>query len=263
MGKDEDHSAKAADRYGATNVNVQQKYGRKLLEDELKSKLCPGKIILDIGCGTGDLAAFCAKSVFPDGSVVAVDPERERIRVARETFHNVKNLHFHVATSINFPIIDGKPYDAVFSNAVLHWVADSEKLPTLKRIFSSLKSQGLVAINVVPEMPPNKKIIFDKFPAQMQEDFKKIHHPVPKDMWEGIAREAGLEILKSEIVLNDSPWSNLNDYMNWMDATSYGKFEFRKTFEKFKDELSPQISRYDDGTVKHVTVNIKLVLKKP
>ena len=259
----EDYSAKAADKYGATNANVQQKYGRKLLEEELKVELCPGKRILDIGCGTGDLAAFCAKSVFPDGSVVAVDPETERIRVAKETFHSVKNLRFHVATSIDFPIVDGKPYDAVFSNAVLHWVDDSEKLPTLKRIFSSLKSQGLVAINVVPEMPPNMKTIFDKFPAQMQEDSQKIFHPVPKYMWESIAREAGFEILKSEIILYDSPWSNLSDYLDWIDATHYGKFEFRKTFEQFKDELSPQILRYDDGTVKHVTVNIKLVLKKP
>ena len=160
-------------------------------------------------------------------------------------------------------MVNGKPFDAVFSNAVLHWVADSEKLPTLKRIFSSLKSQGLVAINVVPEMPPLMKTIFDKLPAQTQENLLKIFHPVSKDMWESNARKAGFEILKSEIIVNDSTWSDLNDYIDWLDATLYGKFEFRKTFEKFKDKLSPQILRYDDGTIKHLTVNVKLVLKKP
>ena len=45
----------------------------------IKTDVCPraGDIILDLGCGTGDLSAYLAELVGPNGKVVAVDPDKD------------------------------------------------------------------------------------------------------------------------------------------------------------------------------------------
>ena len=42
--------------------------------------------ILDMGCGTGYLSSVLADHVGPSGSVLAVDPDLERLNVAKEAY---------------------------------------------------------------------------------------------------------------------------------------------------------------------------------
>ena len=37
-----------------------------------------GDVILDLGCGTGELSAYLAEPVGPEGKVIGVDPDKER-----------------------------------------------------------------------------------------------------------------------------------------------------------------------------------------
>ena len=39
---------------------------------------------MDLGCGTGELSAYLADLVGPDGNVVAADPDKERILLSQE-----------------------------------------------------------------------------------------------------------------------------------------------------------------------------------
>ncbi|BAZ28019.1 type 11 methyltransferase [Cylindrospermum sp. NIES-4074] len=74
----------------------------------------PGEDILDLGCGTGQLTEKIANS----GAVVrGIDYAAEMIEKARQ---NYPQLRFDVADATNFQV--EQPLDAVFSNAVLHWV---------------------------------------------------------------------------------------------------------------------------------------------
>lgn len=74
----------------------------------------PGESILDAGCGTGQLTAEIAQS---GANVLGVDASREMIVQARQNF---PNLQFAVEDLRELPF--EAQFDAVFSNAVLHWV---------------------------------------------------------------------------------------------------------------------------------------------
>ena len=44
-----------------------------------------GDVILDLGCCTGELSAYLAEPVGPEGKVIGVDPDKERIEMARQS----------------------------------------------------------------------------------------------------------------------------------------------------------------------------------
>ena len=78
----------------------------------------PGERILDLGCGTGPIAAEIAAK---GATVVGVDRSPEMIQQARK---NYPALRFEVmdAREIAF----AEPFDAVLSNATLHWIKEPE-----------------------------------------------------------------------------------------------------------------------------------------
>ena len=58
--------------------------GHKIILDLLAPK--KGTKILDLGCGTGYFSKFLADLVGPDGQVVGVDPDWERIKVVMNRY---------------------------------------------------------------------------------------------------------------------------------------------------------------------------------
>ncbi len=80
----------------------------------------PGEKILDIGCGTGHLAAKIAES---GAEVTGVDRSPEMVRQAREAYPGIR---FEVADATKIPLDGG--FDAVFSNATLHWIKEPEQV---------------------------------------------------------------------------------------------------------------------------------------
>jgi trans-aconitate methyltransferase len=77
----------------------------------------PGWRILDVGCGTGQLTAEIART---GATVLGIDHSPEMIARARSNF---PELEFQLAdaTALGF----SEEFDAVFSNATLHWVRDA------------------------------------------------------------------------------------------------------------------------------------------
>lgn len=81
----------------------------------------PGERILDLGCGTGHLAAEIAAAVGEEGRVLGIDQSSEMIDQARSEY---PDLEFVRADARGFVAADG--FDAVFSNAALHWIPDQD-----------------------------------------------------------------------------------------------------------------------------------------
>jgi trans-aconitate methyltransferase len=92
-------------------------YGR-----ELVALLAPqqGEHILDLGCGSGQLTQTIAES---GASVVGLDNSASMIETARRKY---PDLSFVLADAKDFSF--DEPFDAVFSNASLHWVKPPEKV---------------------------------------------------------------------------------------------------------------------------------------
>ena len=74
----------------------------------------PGERILDVGCGTGRLTAEIAES---GARVVGIDYSPAMVAQARE---NYPSLEFAARDVCEMEYAE--EFDAVFSNAVLHWV---------------------------------------------------------------------------------------------------------------------------------------------
>jgi SAM-dependent methyltransferase len=91
------------------------RYGADLL-DLLDPQ--PGERILDLGCGTGQLTAEIARR---GASVVGLDQSLEMLDQAR---HNFPAIEFVPGDAARFDL-PGQ-FDAVFSNAVLHWVKNAD-----------------------------------------------------------------------------------------------------------------------------------------
>jgi trans-aconitate methyltransferase len=105
------------------------RYGANLVEP-LNPQ--PGEQILDVGCGTGQLTAEIARS---GATVTGLDKSAEMLAEARK---NYPNLAFILGDAANFQFPE--PFDAVFSNAALHWVKDAEG--AVKSIARALRIGG-------------------------------------------------------------------------------------------------------------------------
>ncbi|HWY45692.1 MAG TPA: methyltransferase domain-containing protein [Candidatus Sulfotelmatobacter sp.] len=105
-----------AGQYDAKHAFVYEK--AKVLVDLLAPKA--GERILDLGCGTGVLTAEIAAR---GAEIFGVDRSEEMVAQARSKFPALK---FEVvdATQLKFDA----EFDAVFSNAVLHWIPEGEKV---------------------------------------------------------------------------------------------------------------------------------------
>ena len=77
-----------------------------------------GERILDLGCGTGQLTAKIARS---GARVTGLDYSADMLADARKNFPGLTFVSGD-ASAFDF----SEPFDAVFSNAVLHWVKNAD-----------------------------------------------------------------------------------------------------------------------------------------
>ena len=117
-----------AELYDQSHAFVYQ-YGEGLI-DLLDAK--PGESILDLGCGTGHLTKLIQEK---GASVIGIDSSAEMIAQAKESFPNIE---FKVANASNF-YFEGE-FDAIFSNAVLHWIKEDDTL--IESVYDNLKPGG-------------------------------------------------------------------------------------------------------------------------
>jgi trans-aconitate methyltransferase len=95
-----------------------------------------GEKILDLGCGTGDLAEMIHRR---GALVVGIDRSEDMIRSAKDKY---PHLDFRVAAAESFSYPE--EFDTIFSNAALHWVL--KKKHAIKCMYGALKHQGRLVV---------------------------------------------------------------------------------------------------------------------
>ena len=92
----------------------------------------PGERVLDLGCGTGHLTHEIAET---GADVVGLDRSAEMIETARETYPDGRFVRGDART-----FAFEEPFDAVFSNAALHWIPEQDAV--LASVSDGLKPGG-------------------------------------------------------------------------------------------------------------------------
>jgi len=92
----------------------------------------PGELILDLGCGDGALTARIAAA---GARVVGIDSSPEMVEAAR-----ARGIDAFVADAEVMDVTRFGQFDAVFSNAALHWMLDPDAVAT--GIFKALRDGG-------------------------------------------------------------------------------------------------------------------------
>lgn len=97
-----------------------------------------GERILDLGCGTGYLTNMIAQA---GARVTGIDASAAMIGRAQAAY---PDLDFRCASATEFQ--PDTPVDAVFSNAVLHWVLD--KQAAIDRMYQALRPGGRLVLEM-------------------------------------------------------------------------------------------------------------------
>lgn len=210
--------------------------------------------ILDLGCGEGTLAVEIEKF---NAKVIALDLSADMVKKTK-----AKGIEAYVmsATQLQF----GNEFDAVFSNAVLHWVKDSKT--AINKIHTALKDNG----RFIAEFGgyENIKYLIDT----MQEVFS--NHPeygqfnnpwyFPKETeYKKLLENNGFHVEYIELIPRPT---KIDDITNWLDIFANGIIahltqEQQKQFkEEVREILKPKIYSQQDGWVAdYVRLRLKAV----
>jgi trans-aconitate methyltransferase len=153
----------------------------------------PGERILDLGCGTGHLTAEIAAT----GAIVTgVDRSAEMIAEAKAKHPGIE---FEVRDARE--LLFDRKFDAVFSNAALHWIRESEKV--ISGVAKALKPGG----RFVAELGGKKNIerlmksienAFERFGTGNYQDAHLWYYPGIAE-YAGLLEKHGLEVREASL----------------------------------------------------------------
>jgi len=108
--------------------------------------LRPGERVLEVGCGTGEVAQRARARVGPEGEVVGVDPSADMIAVARKKATRAGlTIDYRIAAIEALPFADGS-FDVVLSSLMMHHLPDDLKAVGLAEVRRVLKPGGRLLI---------------------------------------------------------------------------------------------------------------------
>lgn len=209
------------------NHSFVSKFGNSLVEMLAPSK---GEHILDLGCGTGDLA----KRLFDEGiQVVGIDKSNNMITQAKEKYPEI-SFQVQDATELNYT----NKFDAVFSNATLHWIKSPKQ--ALQGIYKSLKQGGRFVAEFGGK--GNVQAITDAMIHQLGMDYHielfPWYYPSIGE-YSSLLEEVGFRVTFAQHFDRPTPLEGPNGLKNWIKM--FGTSFFQGIEEENKEEIITQV----------------------
>ncbi len=159
----------------------------------------PGERVLDLGCGDGQLTRRIAAT---GASVTGVDSSPSMVEAAR-----ARGVAAEVGHAETLPFAD-RSFDAVFSNAALHWVHDQDAM--MEQVYRVLKPGG----RFVAEMGGHGNIaaIRVAFMAVLnrhglaERELEENYYPTPEEYARRLAAH-GFAVERMELIPRPTPLS--------------------------------------------------------
>ena len=111
-----------------------------------------GDRVLDIGCGTGRLAAFTVERVGGKGRIVGVDPAPPRIQVAQQ--RRDPHFEFRIGHAEDLSQFADASFDVAYLNSVVNWIQDKPR--AFGEAYRVLKPHGRLGIGTTVRERPNQ-----------------------------------------------------------------------------------------------------------
>ena len=212
-----------ADHYESVSQGRQLKAGKFLLQ---RLRLRPGEIVLDVGSGTGLLAAHAATLVGPTGTVLGIDPLPLRVEIAKERTR--RNVAFRVGDAYDLSAFPDESFDAVYLNAVFHWLP--EKRSPLRGIHRVLKAGGRLGISTGSKDHPNsvqeaRKDVLSRAPYRDHpESGESVAHNVSAGELEELLDSSGFSVQSLELKPHLTYHETGRAALDFVQASSFGNF---------------------------------------
>ncbi len=213
--------------------------------DELMSMLSVpySGLVLDLGCGTGHLATILSDLVGPEGQVVAVDPDAERIKVAKRD-NSRPNIQYSVANDQTFP---GEHYDLIVSTHVIHWIKNKQAL--FNRLYSKLAPGGSFGFVTYDGPPNHPQIVSQALGVLVTQSFEETMFNTlkfeKKEVYEGLAKPAGFEVACIKVDHKEKSFVSVDEFLEFWSGVSHGVFSVsdvdEKKLDKYKEDHKKEL----------------------
>lgn len=184
--------------------------------------------VLDLGCGSGALTEKLAQEGF---AVIGIDGSDAQLQLARQSCPDILFLQKD-ATDFSLE----SPVDAVFSNAVFHWINRENQPVMLKCINKALKKNG----QLVFECGGYKNA--DKIHSALRAEFEKrsLNYNFPNyfptvEEYTELLKNAGFKVVSSRLFDRPTPLKGENGLTDWINM--FVKVPFYGISDKVKDEI--------------------------
>ncbi|TSI04175.1 methyltransferase domain-containing protein [Lysinibacillus sp. BW-2-10] len=188
-----------------------------------------GEEILDLGCGTGDIA----NQLYNKGvHILGIDKSENMVSAAKEKYPHIP-FKVEDATEIDYD----RQFDAVFSNATLHWVKNPSK--ALASIYKGLKSGGRFVAEFGGK--GNVAIITNEIVQQMQQtgfEFEEERFPwfYPSIAeYTTLMEKAGFRVIFAQHIDRPTPLEGEDGLKNWI--TMFGMDLLKGIDEEMKNQI--------------------------
>lgn len=211
-----------------------------------------GEKILDLGCGDGTLAVEIEKY---HTYVTAIDSSEDMVNKAKE-----KGIDAHLISATE--MTHHHEFDALFSNATLHWVKDADL--SIKRIYQALKKQGRFVAEFggygnIKHLTDAMQEVFNS-DARYGEFINPWYFPKPKE-YQLLLEKHGFEVNEIELIPRPTP---IDDISHWLDIFANGIVSHLsiKDQQSFKEKVGEILklklySEKDGWVVDYVRLRLK------
>jgi arsenite methyltransferase len=184
-----------------------------------------GERVLDIGAGTGRLAAYVGEIVGPQGHVTGIDPLPLRIAIARTK--PGRNFDARVGQAEDLSEFANATFDVVYLNSVFHCVADKPR--ALGEIFRVAKPGGRVGLNCHDTTRPHESRLFVRralAEAGIEADHRIVHPSLGLSSAElgVLLAAAGFATHTIECRTFVDVFPNVDALLDWSSSSAFGNF---------------------------------------
>jgi ubiquinone/menaquinone biosynthesis C-methylase UbiE len=184
-------------------------------------RISGGERILDIGAGTGHLAAYVQKIVGSSGSIVAVDPLPLRVEIAQSKADG--NFEARVGRAEDLSEFAEASFDVVYLNCVFHWIEDKKR--ALKEIYRVLKTGGRLGLNCQDTNHQHEAFHFiQRAMTEAGVEYDPYVPSLSSQELEVLVTGAGFVAYEGELRRFINLYRDVDHLLAWVSSSSFGNF---------------------------------------